>query len=132
MVNAQGTHVQGTKGHMGNEPGVGLLVSSFVIVFAVALAPGDVTAQARYPDEQVIPDHVDEYTKTNWTRDRSWPRGDCGDLTDAYGRALTDCSVPWPEVQVNERGRAWLEYFDAHQSPTLNEVCGRYDSGYPG
>ena len=101
----------------------GFLASACLLVLAIAVAPAHLSAQAQYPDEQVIPDHVDKYTKTNWTRDRRWPRGDCGDLTDAYGRLLTDCSIPWPEVQVNERGRAWLEYFDAHQSPTLNECA---------
>ena len=102
---------------------VGFLASACLVVLAVVLGPADLTAQAQYPDEQVIPDHVDKYTKTNWTRDRRWPRGDCGDLTDAYGRPLTDCSVPWNEAQPNERGRSWLAYFDAHQSPTLNECA---------
>ena len=101
----------------------GFLASVCMLVFALTLAPADLAAQAQFPEEQVIPDYADKFTKTNWTRDSRWPRGDCGDLTDAYGRPLTDCSIPWPDAQVNARGRAWLEYFDALQSPTLNECA---------
>ncbi len=43
----------------------GFWASACLLVLAIAVAPAHLSAQAQYPDEQVIPDHVDKYTKTN-------------------------------------------------------------------
>jgi hypothetical protein len=111
-----------------------VLAGAYVVALLAGLlaAPADLAAQARYPEDQVIPDFADKFAKINWSRDGDWPRGDCGDLRDAYGRALTDCSIPWPEVQVNERGRAWLQYMDIKSSPTLNECAAVVTPGILG
>ena len=54
-----------------------------------------------------------------WDRDNEVPRGNCGGFTDGRGTPLVNCAIPVDQLPMNDRARAWLEYFDELQSPTL-------------
>src|SRR5207247_9420815 len=56
-------------------------------------------------------------------RDTSGTRGDCVGFKDQRGNPISDGSTPFNNYPMNDRARAWLEYYDELQSPTLNECA---------
>jgi hypothetical protein len=56
-----------------------------------------------------------------WGRDGTQDRGNCADLLGDGGENLNNCSIPFDQLPVNERGKAWLKFYDQLASPTLND-----------
>ena len=56
-----------------------------------------------------------------WGRDTTQDRGNCGDLLGDAGENLNNCSIPFDQLPINERGKAWLKFYDEVASPTLND-----------
>jgi len=87
-----------------------------LVVFVAILTTGAVNLSA-----QVITDTALQFISV-WQRHEE-VRGDCGGYKDTRGRPLTDCSLMVPELPMNERARAWLNYVDDMQSPTLDDCA---------
>ena len=92
------------------------LLSGLWVALIVAGTAVDAAAQT------VISDTVLQFIG-NWTRDTSVPRGDCGGLLDPRGNPVRDCSTPMGNFPMNDRAKAWLQYYDELQSPHLNECA---------
>jgi hypothetical protein len=90
----------------------------FALVIVMLVGVADLGAQP----QTFVTDNALQFIG-NWTRDTSISRGNCGKYTDARGNPLDDCAIPTDKLELimNDRARAWLEYFDELQSPTLNE-----------
>jgi hypothetical protein len=56
-----------------------------------------------------------------WRRDGTQDRGNCAGYRGDGGELLNNCSLPADQLPLNERGKAWLEFFDTLASPTLND-----------
>ena len=56
-----------------------------------------------------------------WGRDGKQDRGNCGDLLGDAGENLNNCSIPFDQLPLNQRGKAWLKFYDELASPTLND-----------
>jgi hypothetical protein len=56
-----------------------------------------------------------------WGRDGEQDRGNCAGRRGDAGELLENCSIPFDQLPLNARGKAWLEFMDHLQSPTLND-----------
>ena len=69
---------------------------------------------------QVDPYKIEPFIGT-WSRDQAQDRGNCGGYPGDDGGPLYNCQLPADQLPLNERGKAWLKFFDLHQSPGLND-----------
>jgi hypothetical protein len=85
---------------------------ALVIVFGVQQLPAQVQPVQKEQAERFI---------GIWGRDGTQDRGNCADLLGDAGENLNNCSIPFDQLPLNERGKAWLKFYDELASPTLND-----------
>ena len=52
-----------------------------------------------------------------WGRDGKEDRGNCAGFLGDGGESLNNCALPADRLPLNERGKAWLKYYDELASP---------------
>jgi hypothetical protein len=56
-----------------------------------------------------------------WGRDGSEDRGNCAGFLGDGGENLNNCAIPADRLPLNERGKAWMKFYDQLASPVLND-----------
>src|SRR5438132_198692 len=56
-----------------------------------------------------------------WGRDGKEDRGNCAGYLGDGGESLNNCALPADQLPLNERGKAWLKFYDELASPVLND-----------
>ena len=85
----------------------------FLLVLTIGAGTLDVAAQ-------VNRDKMEAFIGI-WGRDGEQDRGNCAGRRGDAGEFLENCSMPFDQLPLNERGKAWLVFMDHLASPTLND-----------
>lgn len=97
-------------------------ITATFLALVMVLGVVDLRAQTIAPQTpQTLPEIAYKFIGV-WSRHED-VRGDCGTYKDSSGKPLTNCSVDVTKLPMNDRARAWLNYMDELQSPSLNDCA---------